>query len=172
MAKGKQEAAFVLSEETAHDRGYTGAGPFHFAGFPGMWSIGAPIASSALGFDTVADAEQRISELGLPLTRTLADVGKATMPARPGHVPSQAQAAATGWTPGPEDPGRELAEGESFPPARDPSPDISTDFTAIPPTPTDAAPGETPDAAQTAGDQETVDHAERAGAPASPGGDG
>lgn len=153
MAKGKQETAFVLSEETAADRGYAGAGPFHFAGFPGVWAIGQPIASEALGFVTVSDAEARIAELGLPLTRTLAEAGKAPMPTRPGHVPSQAQADATGWTPGPEDPGRELADGESFPPAREPSVDVAPEFTAIPPTPTEAAPGETPEAAQSTGGQ-------------------
>lgn len=172
MAKPKQEAAFVLSEEIAADRGYTGAGPFHFAGFPGLWSVGSPIGSEALGFETVAGAEARIAELGLPLTRTLADKGAAAMPTVPGHVPSQAQADATGWTPGPGDPGRELAEGEEFPPARQPEPDISPGFTAIEAAPQDPAPGETPDAAQSDADEEAQADAEHSGAPATPGGDG
>lgn len=169
MAKGKQETAFVLSEETARDRGYASAGPFHFAGFPGVWTVGSPIASEALGFSNISAAEERIAELGLPLTRTLADVGKAPMPSAPGHVPSQAQADATGWTPGPDDPGRDLAEGEEFPPAREASPEISPDFTAIEATPEEPAPGETPDASQTAADEATQAEAEREGAPASGG---
>lgn len=41
-----------------------------FAGFPGLWSQGVPVAVADLGFETDDQAYAAVDELGLPLTQT------------------------------------------------------------------------------------------------------
>lgn len=41
--------------------------PRVFAGFPGLWSAGVPVAVADLGFESDAAAFARVDELGLPL---------------------------------------------------------------------------------------------------------
>ena len=42
--------------------------------FPGVFTPGQPIAISALGFETLKDAEAAAKELGLPLKRSTVEV--------------------------------------------------------------------------------------------------
>lgn len=60
--------ALILTEEAAAQAGYSGAGPFTFAGvFPGEWTLGEPLRISELGFDSDDDARDALAEAGVPL---------------------------------------------------------------------------------------------------------
>ena len=63
MARDKVKA---LELDTAA-ASYSGTDAVHFGDFPGMWTPGAPIAVSELGFDTEKEALAAVKELGLPL---------------------------------------------------------------------------------------------------------
>lgn len=56
--------ALVLTSEKAAEHGFSGAGPFVFAGvFPGVYVIDAPLAISELGFAGEDEARDRFAEV-------------------------------------------------------------------------------------------------------------
>lgn len=57
-------AALVLDDPSV-----ASSEPRVFAGFPGLWSPGVPVAVADLGFESDEQALARVDELGLPLKR-------------------------------------------------------------------------------------------------------
>ena len=67
----------------------TGAAePVHFAGFPGLWVEGRPVAVTELGFESDDVALATVADLGLPLELTSVAPGDGLMPEVPNHVPA------------------------------------------------------------------------------------
>ena len=77
------ETALVLDTDAA---GYTGGEPVHFAGFPGAWAPGKPIAVDALGLGHRDRVRELVHELGLPLKETRVPAGSAPLPPMPSQV--------------------------------------------------------------------------------------
>jgi hypothetical protein len=86
MSPKSTEAALELDTDAA---GYTRGAGVHFAGFPGVWEPGRPVAISELGFASADEALDLVDELGLPLRKVRVPAGSAPMPERPNHVASQ-----------------------------------------------------------------------------------
>lgn len=78
MARPSKTAdGFVLTDDVL-----SSSEPQHFAGFPGLWQAGVPVAAHDLGVDDVDEAWGTIQELGLPLAKAF-DVPRATPDATP-----------------------------------------------------------------------------------------
>lgn len=137
------------------DESHSGTDLVHFGGFPGVYVPGEKVSVSELEFATVKDATDRADELGVPLKRTTVAVGKGPLAARENHALSETEARAAGVTePEQGQPGAKLAEGEVFPPAPEPLPEVTAGVTPLEPgaeAATDAT-GEA-EAAGTHGDQ-------------------
>lgn len=117
MADSNTEPALVLDDEAV-----SGREPVHFGGFPGTFLPGRPVAISALGFNTADEALGLVEELGLPLSETEVETGEGAPPPRVNHALGELEALGMSreYVPPPGSPGAQLADGESFPPARDP----------------------------------------------------
>lgn len=59
--------ALVLTEDAAAEHGYSGAGPFTFPGFPGLYTPGRPLEVSELDLVDADDLEEMIEDAGVPL---------------------------------------------------------------------------------------------------------
>jgi hypothetical protein len=55
--------ALILTAAKAEERGFTGEGPFTLGGaFPGIYSVGQPLALSELGFQSEGEAHEAFEE--------------------------------------------------------------------------------------------------------------
>lgn len=88
--------ALILTEEKAEQAGYSGAGPYTFAGlFPGEWTPGVPLRIDALGFTTADEAEAKLVEAFETPILEWTEVGETEgFPERFNHAPSEMQARA------------------------------------------------------------------------------
>jgi hypothetical protein len=76
--------ALILSEQKAAERGFTGEGPFTLGGaFPGIYSVGQPLALSELGFQSEGEAREAFDEAfgdDAPLEWTTVEEGEGLAP--------------------------------------------------------------------------------------------
>ncbi len=87
------ETALVLTGADAQAAGYTGAGPFTFAGLPGVYLVDRPVGIAHLGFATADDARAALTEVfgeEPPVTVTSASPAESE-PLRDNHAASEAQ---------------------------------------------------------------------------------
>lgn len=84
--------AYVLPEDAV-----SGSDPVTFAGFPGIWTPGVPIAVDELAKHGLYDADEiadEVEERGLPLQPVDVSGDEGAMPVPPNHLPSREEAVA------------------------------------------------------------------------------